>query len=378
MTGAAPDITTGAPQRVLVVGVGLVGASIGLALSSAGVDVGLRDRDPRRQQLAVDLGAGRPYQPGDAPADLVVVAVPPAATAAVLIEVQRLGLGSSFTDVASVKTHPLDEVKAMGGDLGSLCAGHPVAGSERSGPAAARADLFAGRLWVITPTPQTSPAAVGAVEWLARTCGAQPVRMAPVTHDEVFARLSHVPQLAASALASLTLDLEPEEVALAGPGLRDVLRIAGSAPDLWAQIVTANAGPVAAALRGVVEPLAALADLLDPPADGGGAESAAAAVRALVAAGNAGYARLPGKHGGAPSRFATLGIVVRDQPGELARLLTEAAAAGINVEDIRVDHSPGQPVGLAELAVAPGLVEPAVAALTERGWTVHREVDIET
>jgi prephenate dehydrogenase len=182
------------------------------------------------------------------------------------------------------------------------------------------------------------------------------------THDVVLARLSHLPQLMASALAGSIVGLDRAEIALAGTGLRDTSRIADSDPALWAEIVSANPEAVAAALALVTEPLTALQQALAAGAD------TSDAVRELVERGRAGRDLLAGKHGQAAIRWATVSVVVPDEPGRLARLLADAAAGGVNVEDIRVDHSPGQPLGIVELDVAPGSGATLEAGLAERGW----------
>jgi prephenate dehydrogenase len=134
---------------------------------------------------------------------------------------------------------------------------------------------------------------------------------------------------------------------------------------LWAEIVSANPKSVAAALRGVVEPLERLIAVLDHAS----AHEAAAAVGELVRAGHHGRELMAGKHGQRAVRWATVAVVVPDEPGKLARLLADAASAKINVEDIRVDHSPGQPLGLVELDVEPAASGSLELALRDRGWT---------
>jgi prephenate dehydrogenase len=166
----------------------------------------------------------------------------------------------------------------------------------------------------------------------------------------------------ASALAAALVGLDRADVALAGSGLKDTSRIADSDPSLWAEIIAANPAGVAAALDAVLEPLVALRDGLaagEPPAD---------AVRALIERGREGRELLAGKHGRAAVRWATVTVQVPDEPGALAHLLVDAADAGVNVEDIRVDHSPGLPIGLVDLDVAPGRSEELAGALEARGW----------
>jgi prephenate dehydrogenase len=247
--------------------------------------------------------------------------------------------------------------------LAEFVGSHPIAGSERSGPHHASAELFRQRPWVVCPTPESSPAAVEAVEALAAACGAVVRRMSADEHDVLLARLSHVPQLLASALAGTLLGLERDDVALAGTGLKDTSRLADSDPDLWAEIVAANPAEVAAGLAAVTRPLMALQQALET-----GDPDAARAVHDLVDAGRRGRDRLAGKHGQPAVRWDVVSVLVPDEPGALARLLADAAAGGVNVEDIRVDHAPGRPLGVVDLDVAPGLGTALEGALAERGW----------
>src|SRR3954471_17474853 len=198
---AQPDpVPGGLPTRVGIVGAGLIGASIGLALSAAGVDVLLRDADPEQLRLAEALGGGRPWPTGEK-VDHAVLAVPPHAVADVLLQVQKAGEATTCSDVASVKATPVTEAAALGCDLGAFCPAHPIAGRERGGAAAARVDLFRDRTWVLCPTPDTSEAARAAAEAVARACGAVAVRTTPDQHDAAMALLSHAPQVSARLLA---------------------------------------------------------------------------------------------------------------------------------------------------------------------------------
>jgi prephenate dehydrogenase len=349
-------------RRVLVVGTGLIGTSVALGLTAGGVEVFLDDADPARVSLATELGAGRPLQPGR-DADHAVIAVPPAQVAPALRRIQDRGLAPSASDVASVKSGPLAAAAALGCDLAAFVGGHPVAGRERSGPAAARPDLFSGRPWVLTPTERTAGPTVALARAVAVGCGAIPVLMSPEEHDEALALVSHGPQLVASALAGLLLDAAGHTVELAGQGLRDLTRIAASDAELWADIALSNAGPVADVLRRVSGGLAGAADAL--------LAGDAAAVQRLLRAGNVGYATLPGKHSRPAASYAGVPVVVPDEPGRLARLLADAAHAGVNVEDLAVEHAPGAPVGVIELAVVPSQAEALALALRRQGWSVH-------
>jgi prephenate dehydrogenase len=359
---------------VLVVGTGLIGASAGLALSRQGVAVQLTDTDARRVRLAADLGAGEPAELATAtPVDLVLLCVPPGHVSRELIRAQDLNLGRTYSDVASIKTVPQREAQAAGANMAVFVGGHPVAGRERGGPAMARADLFLGRPWVLTPTGVTDPAALDAAHALVHACGAVPVEMDAEAHDAAVALISHAPQALASLLAARLADMDDVTARLAGQGLRDVTRIADSDAEMWAQIAAGNAGPLASVLRGLAADLSDLATALDGP--NSASEQAAAAFRAVVAAGNAGRARLPGKHGTRAARYTAVPVVVSDEPGALAQLLLDAGHAGVNVEDLSLEHSPGAPVGLCELFVQPSAADTLAAVLTERGWVVHHAAE---
>ncbi len=369
---AALDLGT-----VRVVGTGLLGASVGLGLSASGARVLLADASPTALALARDLGAGAP-DPGDVPVDLVVVATPPDVTAAVVLAELKAHPDAVVTDVASVKAGVLASLHAAGADLRRYVGGHPMAGRERSGAVAARGDLFLGRPWVISPVdgPEGAdgdPAGPATVRRLALALGAVPVVMGAAEHDEAVALVSHVPQVAASLVAARLRHAPDAAVALAGQGLRDVTRIAGSDPALWAQILAANAGPVAAVLADLRDDLdrllTALAALTGEPAPGA-AVGARGTVAHAVADGNLGRERIPGKHGGVPARYAIVTVVIPDEPGALGRVFADIAAAGTNVEELALEHAPGRAVGLLEVSVLPAMREHLTAALSSSGWHV--------
>jgi prephenate dehydrogenase len=375
--------------QVAVIGTGLIGTSIALALRAHGAGVWLADDDPEAARLAVNLGAGEPL-PEAAYADVAVIAVPPDAVAATLAGAQARGLAGSpgsaglarcYTDVASVKQLPVAQARALGCDLSSYVPGHPLAGREKHGPAAARADLFLGRTWALCPGPETSSQAIETVTELVRACGAVPMRTDPATHDRWVALISHAPHLVAAAMAARLEGAPADALELAGQGLRDVTRIAAGDTVLWTQILAANAAPVARVLTEVAADLAeaarALTDRPDGPEGAKGSKGSEGAkgsksVAALLDRGQAGVTRIPGKHGGQAPEFTAIQVVIRDQPGELARLFDAAGAAGVNIEDVRIEHSPGLPVGVAELSVRPAQAGPLLNALEAEGWPVRR------
>ena len=366
-----PGDPDGAPRSVVVLGTGLIGTSVALALRERGVVVWLTDSDRSAARLAAGMGAGTELPeagPPGGPADLAVLAMPPEAVAPALAAAQARGLAVSYTDVASVKELPLARARELGCDLAAFCAGHPLAGRERSGPAAARADLFLGRPWAICPLPQTAPAAAAAADGLARACGAQPVRMSAADHDRWVALVSHAPHVVAAAVAARLEHAPPGALGLAGQGVRDVTRVAASDTGLWTQILAANAAHAGEVLAALAADLAAAAGALARIAEGD--EEPVKDLAGLLERGGAGVARIPGKRGGPAPDYATVQVVIGDRPGELARLFRAAGQAGINIEDVRIEHSPGLPAGVAELAVRPQAADGLIAALAAGGWPV--------
>ncbi len=343
-----------------IVGVGLIGTSIGLACRRAGLEVLLTDPSPDHLRTASGLGAGRVATATDR-AQLVVVAVPPDHLGA---EIARaLDSGAFVTDVGSIKAGPLAAV----GDhpaLSRYVGGHPMAGSERSGPLAASASLFDGRPWAITAHPAAHGGAVELVDALARLCGAVPVRLTPDEHDLAVARTSHLPHLMASLAAGALADAPTDHLALSGQGVRDVTRVAAGDPRLYGQIVAANATAVGALLSGVRDRLDTLIAALGA-GDRPGLE-------AVLSQGVDGTRAIPGKHGGPARPSGTVFVAVPDHPGELARLFADAGASEVNIEDVRIDHDPGRPVGLVELVVDLDRIDHLTSSLESRGWVTHR------
>ncbi|WP_405087184.1 prephenate dehydrogenase [Microbispora sp. NBC_01389] len=373
-----------APGRVAVIGTGLIGTSIALALRGRGTEVLLADRDPAVVRLAADAGAGtplygRPHEPREPseplgslesfgpadfePADLAILAVPPGAVPAALLEAQKRGVARVYTDVASVKERPMAEAVRLGCDMTTYVGGHPMGGRERSGPLAAQADLFLGRPWALCPTRDTGEEAVEAATALILACGATPVVMDAADHDRAVALISHTPHVVSAAMAARFAGAPGGVLSLTGQGARDVTRIAAGDPELWLGILCANARPIADLLEEVARDLVtAAAGLREGETEG--------AVADLLARGVAGHGRIPGKHGGRPRRYTAVPVLVADRPGELALLFQAAGVAGINIEDVAIEHSPGRSVGLVELSVRPESAQDLARELRARGWSV--------
>jgi len=349
---------------VRVVGAGLLGTSIGLGLTARGIEVILADASPTNLSLAIDYGAGRAATPGDAP-QLIVVCVPPDVTADIVARELEAFPDAIVTDVASVKLAPLTELRARGADVSRYIGSHPLAGRERGGPLAGRADLFIGRPWVVAAHDDISYQRATAIDDLILDLGATLVEMSPADHDNAVALVSHVPQVVSTLMARRLTDAPASALNLAGGGVRDVPRVAASDPELWVQILGANPEPVRQILLALRDDLDRFIGALADPA----APGARRQVAEEIAGGNTGVARLPGKHG-QDRRYASLTVMVDDTPGQLARLFNEIGEVGVNLEDLRLEHSPGAQIGLAEISILPEAVSRLTTELAARGWRI--------
>ncbi|MFR0356469.1 prephenate dehydrogenase [Streptomyces sediminimaris] len=360
-------------RTALVIGTGLIGTSAGIALSQRGVVVHLADHDPEQARTAAALGAGTDEAPG-APVDLAIVAAPPAHVAGVLADTMRRGAARGYLDVASVKGGPRRELEALGLDLSAYIGTHPMSGREKSGPLAATGDLFEGRPWVLTPTRDTDTEVLNLALELVSHCRAVPVVMDADAHDRAVALVSHMPHLVSSMVAARLQNAEEAAVRLCGQGIRDVTRIAASDPRMWIDILSANPGPVAdllsdvaADLDGTVRALRSLQS-----SDEAKRVEGTAGIEDVLRRGNAGQVRVPGKHGSAPRAYEVVAVLIDDQPGQLARIFADAGRAGVNIEDVRIEHATGQQAGLVQLMVEPQTAPVLTAALRERGWAIRQ------
>jgi prephenate dehydrogenase len=298
--------------------------------------------------------------------DIVVVATPPDVAARVIASALEDYPNATVTDVASVKTRLLEAVRelATGTQLDRYIGCHPMAGREKSGAIAAQSDLFTARPWVICSDEDTPADRLGEVIAMAEDTGASVLHLDPRIHDAAVAKVSHVPQVVASLVASQLRHAPLEEISLAGQGLRDVTRIAASDPGLWTQILTGNAEEVRSVL---VDLRTELDEVISALELGPGSTGLLAKAIAL---GNEGHDRIPGKHGQPPTTYAVVTILVPDTPGTLARLFKDIGDLGVNVEDFRMDHASGRKLGMVDVSVVPAIQQELEIGLLSKGWQI--------
>ena len=344
-------------QKVRIVGSGLIGTSIGLGLVQQGISVEMVDSDPGAAALAMDLVAGEQVLDPD----LVVFAVPSSNLELVIEQQLSINPNSTFMDVGSVKSNVQVKVETFSGLSSRFLPTHPMAGREIGGTGSARADLFQGRSWILTPASDCSAESKNLVLDLIRALGATPIELSAADHDVAVARISHLPQIVASLLAKQLIGTPPEWMELSGQGLRDTTRIAGSDPALWKEIIHSNRIPIEQLLINLQNDLTGMiADMADP-----------AKIEKHIAEGQKGRALIPGKHGGVAREYCYLPIVIDDKPGQLGAIFNECAAMDVNVEDLNIEHSPGQLSALITLSLSANDAEKLSSHLTAIGWNVH-------
>ena len=351
-----PDFTEISPA--VVIGAGLIGASVGCALTRRNVDVQVIDVNGSHAVVASGRGAGsvEPIAPDDE-IRLVVVAVPPASIAAVVAKALTRYPNAAVTDVGSVKSHILSQLTEIPG-VERYVGSHPMAGSALSGPLTAAAELFDERIWVVTPSEFSVGWATDRVKTMVRSTRARMLIRSAEDHDRAVAEVSHLPQLMSSLTAARLAQVPGEDLQLAGQGVRDMTRIAGSEPELWRQIVAGNREQVRAQLMAVRDDLDSLIQNLDDPAS----------VSSLVERGRRGASALPGRAGKEPAHFVSVSVLIPDAPGAMGRLFADISEIDVNVEDIAIEHDPTQPTGALVMQVRPEQVDALRALLRQRGW----------
>lgn len=343
-------------SRAEVVGVGLIGGSIGLALRRQGWRVTGRDRDPARAARGLELGALDAVG-HDPDADLVFVATPVGAVAGEAKGALDAAPRAVVTDVGSVKAPIVSAV-----DDARFVGGHPMAGSEQEGVDGADPELFAGATWVLTPTERTDPDGYLRVRQVVTALGADVVAVTPEHHDGLVAVVSHVPHLTAATLMSLAADAGEEHATLlrlAAGGFRDMTRIAAGHPGIWPDICAENRDAITATLDRLVAALSSMRDTV----------AAADRDQLLKLLERARHARvnLPARAKPA-AELLELRVPVPDRPGVLAEITTLAGELGVNIEDLEIAHSSEGDRGVLVLVVEAASGDLLRGALYARGY----------
>lgn len=344
----------------MVVGTGLIGGSVGMALRRLGWFVTGRDLDVERAAQALKLGALDAIG-HDPDATVTFVATPVRAVAAEVLDALRTGSGL-VTDVGSVKS-PIVEAVADPRFVG----GHPMAGSEQDGVEGATHDLFEGATWVLTPTAGTDAAAYAQVRQLVGAFGAEVLALPPEHHDALVAVVSHVPHLTAATLMRLAAGRGEEQRALlrlAAGGFRDMTRIAGGSPAIWPDICGENRAAIVDVLD---ELMAALGNMRDVVARGD-----RSGLLDLLEEARAARTNLP-VGVGAPEDLRELRVPVPDRPGVIADVTTLATQTGVNVVDLEIAHSSEGRRGVLILLVEADAVTGLRDGLADKGYrsSVH-------
>jgi len=353
-------------QRVSIVGTGLIGTSIALAATRTGATVSTWDSDDAIGGRASQVAASRQAPSLDNAvegADIVVVATPIPTIPALIAACLASSPGAVVTDVGSVKAALVRDTLELtpADDAPRFVPGHPLGGSERSGPEHASASVVDGIVWAITPHATSDPAAVESLEAWVASLGARPVRLDPARHDRLVAFVSHLPQVASTALMSLAATEEagePEILLLAAGGFRDLTRLAASNPALWSDIVLANRSAIAEAIDLYTERLGRLRDEI--------VGERGAEVEAIFAEAKHARLRLATKPT-VRAGVAVLQIEVPDRPGALANLTAVLGAGEVNIEDLQIVHSPEGGRGTVHLTVAADAAERAGSVLGNVG-----------
>ena len=347
--------------HVRIVGSGLIGTSIGLALGAKGVAVTMVDIDSQSAALAQDLVGERAP---DAAPQITVIASPISTLSSVIRAEIETGINLGFIDISSVKVNPVLEVEATNLDMSRFLPSHPMAGREVGGAESARGDLFQGRPWAIDPAG-VSEELLAAGRELIELCGGIILEIPVGEHDKAVALVSHLPQIMSSLLAAQLEGAPAHWLDLAGSGLRDTTRIAASNPTLWREIISANSQALSPLIEKVIDGLTDLNRALISP------DSAENAVDEFIKSGNRGRSMIPGKHGGVARNYTFLPVVIEDKPGQLAALFDECAVAQVNVEDLSIEHSPEQYTGLITLALSQTDAAKLYEHLLQQGWRAH-------
>jgi prephenate dehydrogenase len=364
--------TTGLGGPVALIGVGLIGGSLGLSLRESGVASDVRGFDPApgAAQAALERGAitvqcDDVAQAVDG-AEIVVVCAPVGEIPGLVQQVlATAGEGTVVTDVGSAKSEVLNQLSPA--ERERFCGGHPVAGGERSGMVGARPDLFAGATWFLTPTGETRPDLLARVHGMVSAIGAVPVAVDAEVHDHLMALVSHLPHVMASVLMRQAVSTAPqgrEALRSAGPSFRDLTRVAGANPALWADILLSNRDAVLAETRRHRADLAEVEAALE--------SGDRQWLEGFFGSAVEGRQRLLAQEDAVGGDVVRLTVAVPNRPGVLSEIATALGHAHINIEDLHLSPARAdEPSGTLSLDIAGDMaVARAVDLIREKGFRV--------
>ena len=349
-------------KSVKIIGCGLIGTSIGLGLKEFGASISLEDVNDMNLALAKDL-LGTSEASSISKPEIILIATPPQFIFEVIRDQYLVYPDAIFIEVSGIKSELIVQVEELSDVSQRFVSVHPMAGREKSGPQSARSDLFKSRAWIICETKNSSKRAVELAKEIGQILEASIYELDARTHDSVIASISHLPQILSSALGASLSGTEGKYLNLAGQGLRDVSRLADSDSELWTNLLAGNSEQVLPKLTEVINRLSNLQKSLES----GDVQE----IRSFMEDGKKGRELIPGKHGGVNRDYSYVPIVIDDKPGGLARIFNECAAIGVNVEDLVMEHSPGQEVGLITLALSSNDATLLQRHLVEKGWLAH-------
>ncbi|NQW06199.1 MAG: prephenate dehydrogenase/arogenate dehydrogenase family protein [SAR202 cluster bacterium] len=352
-----------AKGAVKVIGCGLIGTSIALRLKEEGFDVLLVDKNQEHEKLASDLLGGSAIGLENGQFRVILIATPIEHIFQTASSEFASNPKAIFIEVGGLKSELHLQVESISALSKNLISVHPMAGREKSGPTAARSDLFESRAWIISRNSGTSDEALELGYEFGRLMGASIYELPPIDHDEIMASISHLPQILSSALAANLQGENAKFLNLSGQGLRDVTRLADSDPALWAGLLAGNSNSVNIKLDEVINRLINLRGAI--------ADKNIGALESFFRAGRDGRKLIPGKHGAVARDYTYLPIVIEDKAGELARIINECAKISVNIEDLTIEHSPGQQSGLITLALSESDAVKLQKHLIAKGWLAH-------
>jgi prephenate dehydrogenase len=341
--------------RAVVIGAGLMGGSVGLALRALGWHVSGVDTDLSRVDRGIALGAFDAAGP-DPQAEVTFVCTPVSSVPALALA--ALEHGGVVTDIGSTKQRVVETVNHP-----LFVGGHPMAGSEQDGIDASDAMMFQGRTWVLTPNAHTDPTAYARIHALVSSFGAVVVSVSPDHHDELVAVVSHVPHLAAATLMTVAADQSAEHstlLRLAAGGFRDMTRIAAGHPTIWLDICADNREAIVRSMDRLISKLQGVRDVVEVGDRG--------RLNTMLTEARVARINLP-TGAPAPEELVELRVPIPDRPGFIAEVTRLASDLGVNVYDIELSHSiDAYDRGLLVLVVAKTLADLLRGGLLARGF----------